>query len=238
MKPTSEQYYDDFSANYERHRHHGYHRLLDDLEVDLALRHSSGLVLEAGCGTGLILERIARDRPGSQGFDLSLGMLRGAQRRRLVVSQASVTDLPFPNEAFDTVVSFKVLAHIPNIERAVSEFARVTRPGGTLILEFYNRWSLRYLQKRLKPASPIGTAFTDEDVFTRFDSLDTVRSYLTPDLAIEAIHGVRVLTPFAQAHNLPILAPLLSRLEWAARDLPILRHLGGFLVVVARKTDR
>ncbi|PID37932.1 MAG: hypothetical protein CSA24_01940 [Deltaproteobacteria bacterium] len=235
MKPTAERYYDEFSRDYEVHRHYGYHRMLDDLEVELALRYSDGPVLEAGCGTGLLLSRIAAERPGSRGFDLSRGMLAHARDRDLSVAQADATALPFPNESFDAVVSFKVLAHIPPIERCLAELARVTRPGGHLVLEFYNRHSLRYLLKRAKRPSPIGSRFTDDDVFTRYDTLDEICGYLPASTPFEAVHGVRVLTPVAQAHDLPLVGPTLAWVERGARDLWGLRRLGGFIVVVARK---
>src|SRR5262245_29395849 len=139
-------YYDDFSHGYERERGRGYHQLLDDLEMSIVSPLARGRrVLEIGCGTGLILERIAREARSASGIDLSPGMLQTARARGLDVTLASATQLPFSDSSFDLVCSFKVLAHVPEIERALSEAARVTRPGGQLVLEFYNPWSLRYL---------------------------------------------------------------------------------------------
>lgn len=232
----AERYYDEFAASYEAQRHRGYHRLLDELEVELVERYCHGRVLEAGCGTGLILSRIAERFDAPLGIDLSAGMLALARKRALRVSQASVDALPFRSDSFDAVVSFKVLAHVPDIGRTVSELARVTRPGGTLVLEFYNRLSLRYLIKRLKHPTRIGRSFTDEDVFTRYDGLGDVRSYLPANVQLEAVHGIRVATPAAQLHDLPLVAPLLARFERVARDLPGLRRLGGFLIIVARRS--
>jgi len=111
----SKEYYDEFSGTYEDNRFHGYHAFIDDLEVDVARKHCSGLTLEAGCGTGLILRRLASYSRQAVGIDLSGGMLSVAQNRGLTVIQSTVETLPFPNETFDTVVSFKVLAHVHNI---------------------------------------------------------------------------------------------------------------------------
>jgi len=111
----------------------------------------------------------------------------------------------------------------------------VTRPGGHLLLEFYNRHSLRYLVKSLKPPTHTSGRFVDEDVFTRFDSLETIRSYLPPSLRLERVRGIRIFTPVARAHDIPAVGPLLGAAERASADLPGLRRLGGFLVAVARR---
>ena len=234
----SKSYYDEFSQTYEKQRHHGYHVLIDDLELEAAAPHvGAGPVLEAGCGTGLILRRLQQLNLGQAtvGIDLSAGMLQVARSRGLRIAQASVDALPFPDDSFDTVVSFKVLAHVPEIQRALVELGRVTRPGGHLLLEFYNRHSLRTLIKRLKRPSRIGSRFNDEDVFTRFDSLGQIRGYLPPELELVGTRGVRVVTPLAQLHDFPLLGKLLGAAERAAGRTPLLRRLAGFLIVVLRK---
>ncbi|MFZ5785733.1 MAG: class I SAM-dependent methyltransferase [Acidobacteriota bacterium] len=232
----SRAYYDEFSAGYERKRGRGYHALIDDLEVELATRHVGGArILEAGAGTGLVLQRLAPHARQAVGIDLSAGMLRLARERELSVAQASVEVLPFADETFDVVLSFKVLAHVPGIEAAVRELCRVTRKGGHLVLEFYNRHSLRTLIKRLKRPTTIGQTFSDEDVHTRFDSLADILRYLPPGVSLQAIRGVRVLTPVAQVHDLPVVSRLFAAAERLAADAPGLRRLGGFLIVVLRR---
>jgi ubiquinone/menaquinone biosynthesis C-methylase UbiE len=127
-------------------------------------------VLELGCGTGLILARIAKIAEEAVGIDLSEGMAQRARDRGLDVRIGSVCDLPFEDDQFDLTYSFKVLAHIPYIEAAVREAVRVTRPGGHLLLEFYNPWSLRYLAKKVAGPQPISNDRTEADIFTRWDS--------------------------------------------------------------------
>src|SRR3954470_2878475 len=101
-------YYDDFAGWYERERHLPYHRMLDDLEVELVERYGAGKdVFEVGCGTGLILDRAARFAKTARGIDLSGGMLAKAAARGLDVAQASATALPIANASVDVAYSFK-----------------------------------------------------------------------------------------------------------------------------------
>jgi ubiquinone/menaquinone biosynthesis C-methylase UbiE len=229
-------YYDDFAGWYEKERGKGYHQMLDDLEVGLIERYGRGAdVLEAGCGTGLLLERVARFARSARGVDLSAGMLARARDRGLDVAQGSVTALPFADASFDVVYSVKVLAHVEDIRTALGEMSRVLRPGGYLLAEFYNTRSLRYLVKRLKPPTRVSERTDDEAVYTRYDSVDGFRAYLPGDLEWQGVRGVRIVTPVAKAHGLPGVGRLLRAAEFALADAPIARGLGGFVIAVARK---
>jgi len=231
----SRAYYDDFSAGYERERHQGYHALLDELEltaVEPLVRGSD--VLEVGCGTGLILEKLATLAKRAEGVDLSPGMLALAKKRGLNVREGSATELPFADASFDAVLSFKVLAHVPDIERALSEMARVCRPGGHVIAELYNPWSLRFLAKRLAGPQPISDGRTEADVYTRWDPPTRLKKLLPPSVELVRVHGVRVFTPAAFVHRIPVVGGLFAQAERLAVTSPF-RWFGGFLVAVARK---
>jgi ubiquinone/menaquinone biosynthesis C-methylase UbiE len=233
---STQQYYDRFATTYERERHRGYHRLIDDLELDLVRRYGTGRdVLEAGCGTGLLLAEAARVARSAVGLDLSKSMLGLAQHRGLAVVQGSLTALPLPDKSVDLVYSVKVLAHVPPIREALAELARVVRPEGHLLLEFYNPRSLRYLAKLIGGAAPIAEGTTDRDVYTRYDTLPIARGYLPPNLEFLGVRGVRVVTPASYVFRVPGLATVFDRAERLACDLPVLRGLGGFLILIARK---
>lgn len=235
----AKRYYDDFSGWYERERHHGYHAMIDELEAGLIADRCVGRdVLEVGCGTGLILERLVQktaDRPKSlTGLDLSMGMARQAHGRGHTVVQGSATCLPFASSSFDVAYSFKVLAHVPDIRLALQEMARVLRPGGLLVAELYNRHSLRFVAKRLSRPGRISESRDESEVFTRWDSPSQAASYLPKELKLEALRGVRVLTPTAALLRLPALNKLIPVAEKFAGNSPLGRF-GGFLVLVARK---
>ncbi len=236
---ATREYYDEFSKSYEKHRRpneaDGYHVLVDDLEIDLCARYGTGRdILECGCGTGLILERLARFARRAAGIDLSPGMLDHARERGLEVKEGSVTALPFEDASFDVTCSFKVLAHVPDIGKALAEMARVTRPGGVILAEFYNPLSFRGLAKKLGPAGKIGKETRESAVYTRFDAPWVLPRILPPNTRIETARGIRILTPAAVAMRVPVLKGMLRRAEWFLCDSPA-SVLGGFYVAVIRK---
>jgi ubiquinone/menaquinone biosynthesis C-methylase UbiE len=229
-------YYDDFAAWYERERGRGYHQMVDDLEVELVERYGAGKdVLEIGCGTGLILERVARFAASTAGVDLSGGMLAKARARGLAVAQGSATALPCASGSFDVTYSFKVLPHVADIRAALAEMSRVTRPGGWVLAEFYNPRSLRYLVKMLKPPSAVSVSTDDEAVYTRYDSLPRIRGYLPANLELETVRGIRIVTPISHVHRVPGLSQAIRWAERRLADAPLARELGGFLVAALRK---
>lgn len=68
---------------------------------------------------------------------------------RITLQQGSLLNLPFPNGHFQYVLCWGVLMHIPDVDRALTELARVVRPGGALILSEANCPSLQATGFRL-----------------------------------------------------------------------------------------
>ncbi|TSC88471.1 MAG: methyltransferase type 11 [Microgenomates group bacterium Gr01-1014_5] len=93
-------------------------------------------ILDAGCGTGMLakkLQTIGR----VTGVDISPEAIKYAQQRDVQARLASVTELPFKDNTFDLIVSIDVLYHqlVNNDLKAISEFKRVLKPRGVLILK-------------------------------------------------------------------------------------------------------
>jgi ubiquinone/menaquinone biosynthesis C-methylase UbiE len=234
-------YYDEFSHRYEAERRpnrpDGYHALVDDLEVGLVERYGAGKdVLECGVGTGLLLERMARFAHSVVGIDLSTGMLEKAQARGLDVREASVTSLPFVDARFDVTCAFKVLAHVPDIGLALAEMARVTKPGGVVLAEFYNPLSMRGLVKRLGPAGRISQRTRESAVYTRFDAPWMVPRLMPPSVTLEAARGVRIVTPAASLMRIPGVSAALRAIETSLADTRA-TFFAGFYVAVLRKKE-
>ena len=112
-------------------------------------------VLDAGCGTGLLLEQqaLAVGSDGrAEGIDFSEDMLAHARTRcadlpQVGLHQGSVESLPFDDASFDALSCTQCLLYVENLDRALAEFYRVLRPGGRIaVLE--TDWSGAILNSR------------------------------------------------------------------------------------------
>jgi ubiquinone/menaquinone biosynthesis C-methylase UbiE len=229
------EYYDAFSTSYDRGRDRGYHKLIDDQAAAIVGRYAADKdVLEVGCGTGLILQRVAATARSAVGVDLSPGMLQAARGRGLEVVEGSATDLPFAEASFDVCYSFKVLAHIPDWDACMREMVRVTRPGGRIIIDVYNRNSLRFLIKRLWGARRTSKDFAEDAISTRFWSPAEATEHLPEKTRVVATAGIRITTLHPAVCRLPLVGPLHEKIEWALMDSP-LAGLAGFFVFVLER---
>ncbi len=99
-------------------------------------------ILDVGCGEGLAEVAIGRLHISQLrlfGVDLVPSKVAAARQETLSHNQrvgfaaADACRLPFTNGAFDSIYSVAVLQHIPQVDAAVAEFARVTAPRGRVV---------------------------------------------------------------------------------------------------------
>ena len=99
-------------------------------------------VLEVGCGTGFFLLNLAQAGIIGNAYctDISPGMVAQCVEngRRLGIDVtgevADAEALPYDDASFDLVIGHAVIHHLPNLPAAFSEFHRVLKPGGRLVI--------------------------------------------------------------------------------------------------------
>jgi ubiquinone/menaquinone biosynthesis C-methylase UbiE len=95
------------------------------------------IALDAGCGTGSLAFALASFVAEVVGVDTNTEYLeagRVAAPSNVRLDEGDVTALPFGYAEFDLACSHRVLHHVRRPELAVSELARVTKPGGRMLI--------------------------------------------------------------------------------------------------------
>jgi SAM-dependent methyltransferase len=202
----------------------------------LAGRSLDWRALDVACGTGKIAVAMAQAGGTITALDAAEGMLQQCAARarnkgvldNVILVHASADKLPFPDDSFDIVFSFRFLHLFPleSYQSLVREMARVVKPGGYLVVEMKNRWYGGVLNQLRN----LGCAIRGRDT----SSLYSIRQL--PALAYE-IGGV----------ELHLATGLLLPKGWRLRGHRRLAHLArklargplksvsGYLVAVYRK---
>ena len=91
-------------------------------------------ILEVGCGEGELSERMQRELGAEVvAVDQSERMVELTRTRGVDARVGDVQALPLGDEEFDCAVAAWMLYHVPDLDRALAELARVLRPGGRLV---------------------------------------------------------------------------------------------------------
>ena len=181
-------------------------------------------VLEVGSGAGRFSEVFLRTTRGLlHSIDYSNAVEANAcnnflYRDRFRLAQASIYELPFPDDSFDRIFCLGVLQHTPSFEGAVQALVRKAKVGGEIVVDFYplkgwytkihSKYLLRPLVRRFSKAFLLRIIRVNITWMMRFfDLLCAVR--------------LGVLTrfiPITDLRNLPAGLTVDQRREWAVMD--------------------
>ena len=234
--------YDIAAAAYDAERYESTEgRFFNDVEIEVLrewLRPSAGFrLLELPAGTGRVAIPLAASGATVVGGDISENMLRAAldKKRREGVTHAHFAQLnglglPFADNTFDAVTSFKFFHLVPNeLKRAfVEEMARVTKPGGKVIIEFNSPYYggvlafYRYYFRKRKPGGMRQKCLFPDQVPALFAGL-TVRRRL----------GVKL--PFAGALSRIVGHRAVAAMNRVIGSIPGLRYVTYAILIEAEK---
>lgn len=164
-----------------------------DTAFDAVAEAQPRRVLEVGCGMGNFAERVSRETSAKVvATDLSARMVELARERGLDARIADVQELPFEDGEFDFAVANAMLYHVKDLDRALSELARVLSPGGKLVAVTIGEdhmaevWRLVGYEKAERPFSRENGARQLARHFRRVQREDVDAQLVFPDAA--AVH--------------------------------------------------
>lgn len=121
------------------------------LDREWAIGRGKGKLLDVGCGGGLLAEEFARVGLEVTGIDPAPETIETARAHASASGLAieyqtgSGEQLPFPEGSFDHVTCCDVLEHVEDVERVISEIARVLKPGGLFFYDTINRTFISWI---------------------------------------------------------------------------------------------
>ncbi|MGH3104155.1 MAG: class I SAM-dependent methyltransferase [Gaiellaceae bacterium] len=178
-----------------------------------------GRVLEVGCGPGELAERIASEVGADvKALDISPRMVELALGRGIDAVVGDAQELPYPDGSFDCAVAAWMLYHVPDVDRALAELARVLREGGRLVAVTNYSDHLKELRDLIR-VSPSISAFRGEDAanllsrhFARVEVRDAGGTVTFPDREAVVAFVRNLVIHADRADRVPQLAgPLVVR---------------------------
>lgn len=158
-------------------------------------------ILDAGCGTGLTTRLLAGRCGSIAALDASVASLEflkyGAAARDVLAVRGDLRHLPFESKTFDRVLCANALQQFPgrdNHLRVVAELARVTRPGGKVVVSTH-AFTARKRRKGWQKTGPSGGHSGPLNFVHRFE-LDEFRDVLGSALRVESITGASFPLPY------------------------------------------
>jgi len=108
--------------------------------------NKGNVVLDAGCGTGHLLNYCCDKLAKGYGTDISNDAIAIARSKypHLDFSRQDIRKLSFPDEFFDRIICFNVIEHIDGQDRAMIELKRVLKKDGIIIMGTLDRDSLSW----------------------------------------------------------------------------------------------
>jgi SAM-dependent methyltransferase len=145
-------------------------------------------ILDVGCGVGMYTEQFRRFSPHVVGVEADLPVARQARSRIPGIVLTPAEALPFADGSFDVVFSHEVIEHVADDRAAAREMARVTAPGGRILL---------FCPNRLYPFETHGHYWRGHHHFGNTPLInwlpDPLRSHLAPHVRAYTAQGLKRL---------------------------------------------
>ncbi len=190
-------------------------------------------VLEVGCGTGSLTKELARKQASILAIDISDDLLSRARKKVLgsniefrlenAYELSSVEDI-----SFDTIVGNSVLHHL-DVEKALSEFYRILKPGGTLFFSEPNMLNPQIaVQKNIPVIKQWLGDSPDETAFFKWQIERLLQTHGFSHISVIPFDFLHPAIPEKFIN-------LISRVGGMLERVPIVKHIAGSLYISGTK---
>jgi ubiquinone/menaquinone biosynthesis C-methylase UbiE len=145
-----------WAATYRTAEAQGFYEMAFDEITRRLAAPLDAVILDAGCGSCAKSVLLAARGFRVVGMDFSADALalaeqkitRDGLRDRISLRQGDLLNLPFADGEFSYIICWGVLMHVPELERALAELARILKPGGMLVTSEANMHSVQAVGMR------------------------------------------------------------------------------------------
>ena len=192
----------------------------------------NGKILDVGCGTGVLAEALVKEGFAVTGLDPFQGMLKYVKKRvpELETVHGKGEDLPFPDNTFDFTYCVAVMHHVadkPNVRSTLMEMARVTKPGGKVMIWDHNPrnpyWP--FLMRRVPQDTGAERLIPDSEIMAGLAAGGAVTFYNQP---------LGLMPDFTP----PGLVSSVAKVEAVFEKIPLVKLIGAHNVIVAIKQSQ
>ena len=195
----SETLYSEIAGQYDETRWQGKGAFIDSLQKELLYRilkqcgiKKGSKILDVGAGTGRLVIPFAGEGYDTYGIDIAEDMLQVARdkaedMKNLHLEVADARKMPFADDHFDFITSYRVLIHIPEYEVVLKEMFRLLKLGGYAVFEFNNKYSLSGVARIVRRLRRVlGKPVSTDTQVVSVSALS--RSLANAGFAVEKIH--------------------------------------------------
>jgi ubiquinone/menaquinone biosynthesis C-methylase UbiE len=160
-------------------------------KIEAALKHvkieKDWLILDVGCGTGILFDYVADEADGVVGLDFSKKCLlqakeriRNKQLRNVQLIQADADNMPFHNEIFNTVFAMTILQNTPSPKESLAEIKRVSGNDSLFVITGLKKIFTLECFDRLLKNSQLNTLMLEDEKLRCYVAVCTNSSNVGP----------------------------------------------------------
>lgn len=205
-----------------------------------------GAALEVSCGKGRGTKRLNKLFKNYIATDISKEMIEIAKKKcpKVTFKQMDAEDLKFKPNSFNAVICLAAIVHYPNPQKALNDFYRVLKPGGFLVFDSDNKYSIRRLAKKIYRFLEGNKNIFGGDIFQTYSKKKMKIMLERSGFKIKKIRYVGTISPIEfhrkDGSSQKIVGPRVSRFfhRLGIDKIPLINRFATYHLILAQKPQK